>query len=157
MDLQNPIFIQIAIDLALFISVILLLWRVNVNIKNPRIDVQREMIAELRSLIIESQSNAEKFLEALEESRKALKEVALELEVKEKRVKGILEKSQYEIERITEKPGRTDKTFSQGKYSEVINMIKKGISEEETSRVTGFTEAEIGLIVDLARVKNENA
>jgi hypothetical protein len=157
MDLQNPIFIQITIDLALFISVILLLWRVNVNIKNPRIDVQREMIAELRSLIIESQSNAEKFLEALEESRKALKEVALELEIKEKRVKGILEKSQYEIEIITEKPGRTDKTFSQGKYSEVINMIKKGISEEETSRVTGFTEAEIGLIVDLARVKNENA
>jgi hypothetical protein len=34
MDIQNPAFVQIAIDLALFIAVVILLWRVNANIKN---------------------------------------------------------------------------------------------------------------------------
>jgi hypothetical protein len=36
-------------------------------------------------------------------------------------------------------------------------MIRKGYSEEETARATGFTEAEIGLILDLSSIKNENA
>jgi len=36
-------------------------------------------------------------------------------------------------------------------------MIKKGYSEEETARVTGFPEGEIGLIADLSRIKKENA
>lgn len=157
MNIQNPIYIQIALDIALFIAIIILLWRVNASIKKPPFDSQREMMAELKSLIIESQANADKFLQALEQSRLALKEIALELELKEKRVKTILEKSQREAEIINPKAANKDSSFSQSKYSEVINMIKKGYSEEETARVTGFTEAEIGLIIDLSRIKNENA
>jgi hypothetical protein len=147
---------QIALDLVLFIAIIVLLWRVNANIKNPPLDSHRKMTAELKSLIIESQVNADRFLQALEESRLALKEIALELELKEKRVKTILEKSQREEEIIDTKAASNDSAFSRSKYSEVINMINKGCSEEETARVTGFTQAEIGLIIDLSRIKNEN-
>jgi hypothetical protein len=35
-------------------------------------------------------------------------------------------------------------------------MIKKGYSEKETASATGFPEGEVGLIVDLSRIKNEN-
>jgi hypothetical protein len=157
MDLNNPIIIQIALDAALFASILILLWRVNSNVKKPVLNAHREMVAELRSLIHESQANAEKFLQALEQGRLALKELALELDLKEKRVRSILDKAEQGTENINRKPADTDAAFSGSKYSAVINMIKKGISEEETAQVTGFTQAEIGLIVDLARVKNENA
>jgi hypothetical protein len=157
MDIQNPIILQIAIDLALFVAVLILLWRVNANIKNSDTDKHQEMISELKVIIAQSQNTADKFLETLEESRKNLKEIALELDVKEKRVKAILDKSQRELEPFSGKPMLKDANLSQGKYAEVISMIKKGYSPEETASVTGFPEGEIGLIVELSRIKNENA
>jgi len=157
MDFQNPILIQIALDSALFVAIIILLWRVNAYIKNPSLGVQREMISELKSLITESQGNADKFLQALEQSRLALKEIALELDLKEKRVKTILEESRRTSECIETKPLGNDSVFSHSKYSEVIKMMKKGYSEEEAAQLTGFTQAEIGLIIDLSRIKNEKA
>ena len=156
MDIQNPIFVQIAIDLALFIVVIILLWHVNANIKRPDTGKHQEMIAELKAIIAQSQNNADSFLDALETSRKNLKEIALELDIKEKRIKAILEKSRHETEPINGSPILRDAGLSQSKYAEVINMIKKGYSEEETASATGFPRGEIGLIVDLSRIKNEN-
>jgi hypothetical protein len=157
MDFLNPVFMQIVLDLLLFAAIIILLWRINTNIKNPPLEPLRKMTAELQSLIIESQDNADKFLQAMEQSRMALKEIALELELKEKRVKTILEKSQQEVENTDAKTANNGSAFSRNKYSEVINMISKGYAEEEIARMTGFTQAEIGLIVDLSHIKNENA
>ncbi|MEI6610827.1 MAG: hypothetical protein WCO53_13940 [Deltaproteobacteria bacterium] len=156
MDIQNPIFVQIAIDLALFIAVIILLWHANSNIKNNDASKHQEMIADLKIIIAQSQNTADRFLEALEKSRKSLKEIALELDIKEKRVKAILEKFQRETEPYDGEPILPDANFSQSKYAEVINMIRKGYSEEETASATGFPEGEVGLIVDLSRIKNEN-
>jgi hypothetical protein len=157
MDLQNPVFIQIALDLALFVAIIILLWRVNANIKNPPSSFQQEMIAELKSLIVESQANADKFLQALEQSRLALKELALELELKERRVKSVLDKSRQEVNTVNAKEANKHTEFSPDQYSKVLSMIKKGHSEEETAHITGFTQAEIGLIIDLSRIKNERS
>jgi hypothetical protein len=157
MDIQNPVFIQIVIDVALFVAVIILLWRVNANIKNHETGKHQEMISELKVIITQSQNTADKFLETLEKSRKNLKEISLELDIKEKRVKAILEKYQREIEPINGKSILKDNNLSQGKYAEVVGMIQKGYSAAETARATGFPEGEIGLIVDLTRIKNENA
>jgi len=157
MDISNPIYIQVALDLALLAALLILLWRVNANIKNPRLDSQRQMMAELKSLIVESQTNADKFLQAIEQSRLALKEIALELELKEIRIKTALEKSQRAGEAANLKAANKNSAFSQSKYFEVINMINQGYPEEETARVTGFSQAEIGLIIDLSRIKDENS
>lgn len=151
MDFFNPIFLQIFLDLILLAAIIVLLWRINTNLKNPPLDSLRTMTAEFQTLIIESQANADKFLQAMEQSRLVLKELALELELKEKRVRTILEKAQLETEKKLD-----NESVSQHKYSDVINMIKNGHSEEETANQTGFTQAEVGLIVDLYRIKNEN-
>lgn len=157
MDIQNPVLVQTVIDLALFAAVIILLWRVNANIKNHDTGKHQEMISELKVIIAQSQNTADMFLEAMEKSRKNLKEIALELDIKEKRIKAILYKSQSEIEHANGKSKLHDANLAQGKYAEVISMIKKGYSAEETASATGFPEGEIGLIVDLSRIKNENA
>jgi len=153
--MQNPIYIQVALDLALLAAIVILLWRVNA-IKNSPFDSQRQMMDELKSAISESQDNADKFMQAMEKSRIALKEIALELELKEKRLKTVLEKTQCEQETGNRQKNQNP-AAAPNRYDEVINMIKMGHSPEETARATGFTHAEIGLIIDLLRIKNENS
>lgn len=154
MDIHNPIFLQLIIDLALLVAVIFVLWRVNANLKKPLIKSHQEMMKELKAIMTESQLSSDKFLQAMEQSRLALKEIALELDLKEQRVKTILAKSDGVLEPAG--PKRTT-SVPQDKYDQVIRMIKKGCSEAQTAEDTGFTEAEVGLIVDLYRVKNENS
>jgi hypothetical protein len=154
MNLQNPIFLQLFIDLALLVAVVFLLWRFNVNLKKPLLKSHLQMMEELKSIMVESQQASENFLQAMEKSRLALKEVALELDLKEQRVKALLAKS----DSSTHETGvKRSANVAQDKYDQVVQMIKKGYSEAQTAEATGFTEPEIGLIVDLYRVKNENA
>ncbi len=154
MNLQNPIFIQLIIDLALLLVVVFLLWRFNAALRNPIIKSHQDMMKELKAMMAESQGSSENFLQALEKSRLALKELALELDLKEKRVKTMLAKADVVA---VEPGGKRPADLPQDKYDQVVQMIKKGYSEAETAEATGFTEPEIGLIVDLYRVKNENA
>ncbi len=154
MEMTNPVILQLVIDLALLAAVLFLLWRLNASVRNPILKSHREMIQDLKAIMDESQTSSEAFLQSLEQSRLTLKELAMELDLKEKRVKSILSKAEsVQPENGTNMPsGNTP-----DKYAQVVEMIRKGYSEAETARVTGFTEPEIGLIIDLYRVKNENA
>ena len=157
MDLQSLIFTQIAIEIALFIAILIVLVRVKANVKKTPSDSQQQMAAEIKKMITESQRTADVFLRSLEEGMNAMKEIALRLEQKEKNLKNLLEQAEQGIERLKNENAGNDNSFSQSKYAEVVNMIKKGFSEEETAKITGFTQAEIGLIVDLSRIKNEKS
>lgn len=154
MDTVNPIYLQLFIDLALLVAIIVLLWRVNVNLRKPLVKSHQDMMKELKEIMTESQSTSENFLQALGKSRLALKEIALELDLKEQRVKTLLAKSDPLGGECLTKRGTID---PQDKYEQVVRMIKQGYSEAQTAEATGFTEPEIGLIIDLYRVKNENA
>lgn len=154
MTMLNSLYLQIFIDFALLVAVAVLLWRVNANLKKPLMQSHQEMMKELKAIMAESQTSSETFLQALEQSRLTLKELALELELKEQRVKALLARS----DSITE--GKKEKYLTgtaQGKYQQVVDMLRKGYSEAQTAEAVGLTEPEIGLIVELYRVKNENS
>ncbi len=154
MNVANPIFLQLFIDLALLVAIIVLLWRVNANLKKPLIKSHQDMMKELKAIMTESQATSENFLQALEKSRLTLKEIALELDLKEQRVKTLLAKQDNVA---VETGGKRTAGVPQDKYDQVVQMIKQGYSEAQAAEATGFTEPEIGLIIDLYRVKNENA
>lgn len=152
MDIHSPIFLQLIIDFALLVAVIFLLWRLNSNLKKPLIKSQRDIMNDLKAVMAESQASSDRFLETLEKSRLALREIAIELDLKEKRVKALLATSDQTASgaEVKHAPG-----VSREKYGQVVDMIRQGYSESQTAEATGFTEAEIGLIIDLYRVKNE--
>lgn len=154
MEITNPVILQLVIDLALLAAVLFLLWRLNASVRNPILKSHREMIKDLKTIMDESQTSSEAFLQALEQSRLSLKELAMELDLKEKRVKSILSKAELVS---PENSANMPVGNTRDKYAQVVEMIRKGYSETETAKVTGFTEPEIGLIIDLYRVKNENA
>jgi hypothetical protein len=85
MNISNPVLLHLIIDLVLLLAVIFLLWRVNTNLKKPKDNSYQEMINGFRAVVEESQAASESFLESVEKSRLAFKEIALELDLKEKR------------------------------------------------------------------------
>ncbi|MFO7569585.1 MAG: hypothetical protein R6W75_07280 [Smithellaceae bacterium] len=147
MNLANPAFLQIGIDLALLAAILFLLWRINVGLKNPLIKSNKDMLKELKVIVRESQAASDAFLQTMEQSRLAIKQLAMELDLKEKRVKTLLDTSASGMS--------SESAGTQTKYAEVVDMISRGISREQAAQATGFTEAEIGLILDLYRVKQE--
>jgi len=72
MEISKPLLLQLFIDLALLVSIIVLLWRVNVNLRKPLMTSHEEMMRELKAITAESQTASENFLRALEQSRLAL-------------------------------------------------------------------------------------
>jgi len=153
MNFNNPIFFQLIVDFAILAAIFFLLWRMNATLRNPIIKSHQDMMKDLKAVMEESQSASENFLKAMEQSRLVLKELALELDLKEKRVKTLLDKQE------NVQPAVVDKQNGQAhdKYYQVVEMIRKGYSDAQVAETTGFTEPEIALIVDLYRVKNENA
>lgn len=149
----NPIVFQLIVDLAILAAIFFLLWRVNATLRNPIIKSHQDMMKDLKAVMNESQAASECFLKALEQSRLTIKELAIELELKEKRVKTLLEKQENGPAAV----GNKQAGQANDKYDQVVQMISKGYSDEQVAEATGFTEPEIGLIVDLYRVKNENA
>ena len=69
----SPAILQLIIDFVLLLAVIFLLWRLNFNLKKSHNKSHREMLDSFRALKEESQAESERFLEALEKSRLALK------------------------------------------------------------------------------------
>ncbi len=149
----NPIVFQLIVDLAILAAIFFLLWRVNATLRNPIIKSHQDMMKDLKAVMDESHAASESFLKALEQSRLTIKELAIELELKEKRVKTLLEKQENGPVAV----GNKQTGQANDKYDQVVQMISKGYSDAQVAEATGFTEPEIGLIVDLYRVKNENA
>ena len=152
MNIFDGVFLQLFIDCSLLVAVIILIWRINFILKKPFSESHKVMMNDLRAIMAESQTASENFLQALEKSRIALKEIAIELEIKEKRVKALLSKT--DINSVTQEV-KNASTVSEKRYHEVVDLVRKGCSESKTAEMTGFSEAEVGLIVDLYRVKNE--
>ena len=153
MNMCSPAILQLIIDFVLLLAVIFLLWRLNFNLKKSHNKSHREMLDSFRALKEESQAESERFLEALEKSRLALKEIALELDIKEKRVRSLLGKTNeaamdgFETTSAAANPD--------DKYARVVEMIKNGHTRQQAALESGIPEAEIDLIVELYRIKNE--
>lgn len=143
--------LQMLIDIALLVALVVLIWRVNANLKKPLWQARQEIIREIKEIMADSQALSENFLQKLEQSRLALKEIALDLEIKEQRVKALLEKSDKPPTAVAEKQKAAAPA---DKNQQVIEMIGQGYSEAETAEASGLTEAEVGLILDIYRVKN---
>lgn len=152
MNILSGIPLQILIDIALLMAIVVLIWRINSNLKKPLLKSQQDLMKELKQVMKESQVSSDIFLQALEKSRIALKEIALELDIKEKRVRSLL--SDKDNDGNLTSRNRISNVHEE-KYQQVVDLIRKGYSEEKTAEITGFSEAEIGLIIDLFRIKNE--
>jgi hypothetical protein len=154
MDIQYTIFIQIIADVVLGLAIVLLLLRLRrtVNItKAPVID--ERFLVQFRKLLAESQIEGERLFRTIDEGYRKFHELAISLEVREERLRVLVEeiKRRTEAIELTEHPG--DEKDCKKKYESIMNFLKEGFSLEEISERTGITSGEILLIADLEKIK----
>jgi len=141
-------------DLILCLAVIILVIIFNREIKKRPGSPDENAFIEFRKLLDESQTSTNHLLEVMNESRKALKEIAYVLNEKELQLRALVEESKNEYEKLKSSVGRSDADTLDKRYEDVIAMVRQGLTTKEISQKLELTVGEIDLIIDLDRTRH---
>ncbi|MGZ3594144.1 MAG: DUF6115 domain-containing protein [Syntrophales bacterium] len=142
-------------DVILCLAIIILIVIVNREVKKRRGGPDENALTEFRNLLGESQAATNHLLEVMNESRKALKEIAYVLDEKEGKLRALVEESKTEYEKLVAVVPHTDGDKLDKRYEEVISLVKQGLSKKEISQRLELTEGEIDLIIDLDSTRHK--
>lgn len=141
-------------DVILCIAIVILIVIVNREVKRRRSGLDEKTLREFRNLLDESQSSTNHLLEAMNNSRKSLKEIAYVLDEKEEKLRALIEESKIAYEkRKVSTPHMESDTFDR-KNENVIALVKQGLTKKEIAQRLDLTEGEIDLIIDLDRTRH---
>ncbi len=143
-------------DVILCVAIVILIVIVNREVKKRRSGLDEKALQEFRNLLDESQSSTNHLLEVMNESRKALKEIAYVLDKKEGTLRSLIEESRIECEKIQGNAPHAESTTLDRKNEVVVAMITQGLSKKEISQRLDMTEGEIDLIIDLDRTRHRS-
>jgi len=146
--------VQIAIDLLLFVTILLLLRKLGKSGSKNDIPINEALVFDLKKLVTDTYDSTNRFLEAVEGNKKALGTLLLQLDSKGKKLAGLVQEAEASIKKLDHAKAASEEVSTEKKYDDVIRMIHRGLSREEVSKQLGFTEGEIDLIVDLAKTRN---
>jgi ATP/maltotriose-dependent transcriptional regulator MalT len=153
----NLLFVCLLVaDVILCLAIIILIVIVNREIKKRRGGPDENSLMEFRNLLNESQVSTNHLLEVMNDSRKALKEIAYVLDEKEGKLRALVEESRIEYEKLLAAVPHTNKDNLDKRYEEVIAMVKQGLSKKEICQKLELTEGEIDLIIDLDRTRHKS-
>jgi hypothetical protein len=142
-------------DVILCIAIIILIVIVNREIKKRRGGSDENSLMEFRNLLNESQVSTNHLLEVMNDSRKALKEIAYILDEKEGKLRALVEESRIEYEKLVAAVTHADKDKMDKRYEEVIAMVKQGLAKKEICQKLELTEGEIDLIIELDSTRHK--
>ena len=156
MNIQVLIGFQIAADMLLCAVIIYLLWRFKKDLSASRSSVDQDLMLEFKRLLEESQQNGAQFFDALAEGRRMFKDLAYDLDEREKRLQSLIETSLACSEKLDAGISRNEARLPDGKYHTVIQMAREGLDAGEIAGRTGLTAGEVALVIDLGRAKDKN-
>ena len=148
--LSLPYF-QIIAEGVFFVAILFLLWRLKRDVEKYRPLADGSIMDHLKKIMADSQEFANGFVTQMEENKHALKELARQLDEKEKRLAALLDKAEAAMKQMNSDRGDSEPVLSAKQYGDVINLVKQGMTREEASKQSGLTEGEINLIMELAR------
>jgi DNA-binding NarL/FixJ family response regulator len=112
-------------------------------------------MAGLKQLIEDSQKATAGLLEAMEESKKILRDVSLSIDEKEDRLNRLIEQASSQLDRLDKTGSGPDHVLPERKYDEVLRLAGSGLTATDIAGSLGLSEGEVSLILDLARRKSE--
>lgn len=156
MNQQVFFIIQILADVAFLAVIVFFIYRIHEESRRKPAGVDPRMLAEFRKLLVECQNGSASLVQAMDEGKKALKEISRALDEKEVRLKKIIEQSEIQLEKATPVPGAGAFAGEAG-FSEAVRMARRGMGLREISKHLGLPEGEVSLILDLDRRRSEAA
>jgi hypothetical protein len=149
----SSLHLQIIIDLAFFVTIILLLHQLTRKLKQKPPAVDEAIVGELRHIMAESQEYANHFLESVEENRLAMGRLVRQLEAKEKELMLLMNEAARLSKNTDSRQSRSETVLPVERYDELLKMIQQGLSREEAAKISGLTEGEISLVIELAKTR----
>lgn len=155
-DIHPQIFfaIQVVADVVLCLAVIFILHRVNQDLRKKQGLV--EAMTDLNRLMVESQEATAGLLEAMEESKKALRDVSLSMDEKEARLNRLVERATSHIDKLDKTSTVLEEILPEKQRDEVIRLAGQGFTPAEIAGRLGLSEGEIRLMIDLSRRRSES-
>ena len=156
METQTILIFLIIADAVLCIAVLFLLSRIGKHISRPQSPVyDGEHLLEFQRLLDESQDAAAGFFRTLDINCNKFKELASELEERERSLTALIREVQKKSEKFKLIGGGADDPSSEEKHNSVIDLLRAGLSVEEIAARSGLPAGEVSLIIDLERKKRE--
>jgi ribosome-binding ATPase YchF (GTP1/OBG family) len=154
--LPSLLYLQIIIDIAFFVVILLLLRQLNKRMaRKPGAD--RATVGDLKKLMTESQNSTDLFLRMVQESEERLNKLARQLDNREKRIIILIEKAESLIQQMAsqQEQAKAESLGSGGeKYEQIIRMVRQDLSREDVAKRLGVTMGEIDLVVELERARD---
>jgi hypothetical protein len=152
--LPSLLHVQIIIDIAFFIVIMLLLHQLNRRIARNQPGGDVATVEELTRLMKNSQDSADLFLRTLQESEERLSKLARQLDSREKRIVILLEKAESSIQKMASQQAKTESAGSdREKYGQILRMVQEGLRREEIAKRLGVALGEIDLVVELEQAR----
>lgn len=156
MSQQVFFIIQILADCALLVAIVFFIYRIHGESRRKPEGVDPGMLAEFRKFLVDCQNGSASLVQAMDEGKKALKEISRALDDKERRLKKIIEQSEIQLEKADPGPG-TGVFAGEAGFSEAVRMARRGMDLKEISKRLGLPEGEVSLILDLDRRRSDAA
>ena len=155
MNVQDLFIFQLVADIILCIAIVFLLYLMTrENRKRPDAAIDPNLLAEFQKAIDASQHSAAYLIKAMEDSRKALKEMAFALDERENRLRSVIARAE-KLPQSRPEPDPVSETGDR-RYADVLRMARQGLTTEEIVKVSGLARGEIDLIIELDLKKNES-
>jgi hypothetical protein len=156
-DLFSLLHLQIIIDIAFFISILILLRQLDKRIAKGSYSVDVSIIDEYKKFIMDSQDSTNQFLKAVENSEHRLTRLAYQLDNKEKRLMGLIEQVEGLIKQVDSHQENGEPICSEAdKYDRIIKMIQEGQGRDTVAKRIGVTEGEINLVMELEKTRTQH-
>ena len=154
MNVQDLFIFQLVADIILCIAIVFLLYLVTrESRKKPDAAVDPNLLADFQKAIDASRNSAAYLIKAMEDSRKALKEIAFALDERENRLRLLIARAEKIPQR---QPDDSMPETGNQRYADVLRMARQGLTVDEIVKVSGLTRGEIDLIIELDLKKNES-
>jgi hypothetical protein len=146
-------YLQIIIDAAFFIVIVVLLYQLNKRMAGKP-EADGATIAELEKMMKESQESTNLFFRTVQESEERLNKLARQLDNREKRIVILIEEAESLIQQMSsERTGEESPDSGGEKYEQIIRMVQQGLSREDVAKYLKVSLGEIDLVVALERTR----
>lgn len=145
--------LQIIIEVAFFVAILLLLAQIKRNIDRYRPLADGSAVADIKKMLAESRELSEGFLASIAQNKQALGQLAAELDEKHKKLTLLIAEADRAIDNLGSPRFPAETAGSAMSYDEVIDLLQKGVSRQEAAKVSGLSEDEINLVAELVRTR----
>jgi hypothetical protein len=154
MSQQVFFIIQILADVAVLAAILFFIYRIREDGRGKSAGPDPRLLAEFRKLLAESQQGSASLVQAMDEGKKALREIARVLDEKESRLRKMIEQPEAQPRKAIPDRPAGEPPVGAG-FPEAVRMARGGASPREISKQLGLPEGEVSLILDLDQRRRE--